>query len=333
MASAEEVYTQPMGLDVGTSRIVVARATGKKYEYVAQLNAFFTLPYSRLAENLLQREGVFHQMLGNEIVVAGDDAEKFAEVFHAETRRPMKDGILNPHEPLALDVVRSLVGKLTGKAAAPGQKVFYSVPAPTNGQEGGIRHHQESIRQVLTELGFEGTPIEEGLAVVFGELSANNFSGIGISCGSGLCNVCLAVLSVPVLSFSIPKAGDFIDAQSAMVTGDMANRMRIQKEQGFRLNGMGSDRFSNALLVYYDQVIENLVRTLKDNISVAPKLPKMSQPIPLVLAGGTAMPEGFFDHFTTMLKANELPLKLSEVRISAEPLNSTARGALMAALC
>ena len=113
----------------------------------------------------------------------------------------------------------------------------------------------------------------------------------------------------------------------------MANRMRIQKEQGFRLNGMGGDRLSNALLVYYDQVIENLVRTLKDNISVAPRLPKMSQPIPLVLAGGTAMPEGFFDHFTTVLKANELPLKLSEVRISAEPLNSTARGALMAALC
>ena len=30
---------------------------------------------------------------------------------------------------------------------------------------------------------------------------------------------------------------------------------------------------------------------------------------------------------------NELPVKLSEVRISADPLNSTARGALMAALC
>jgi len=141
------------------------------------------------------------------------------------------------------------------------------------------------------------------------------------------------VLSVPVLSFSIPKAGDFIDSQSALVTGDLANRMRIQKEQGFRLNGMGGDRLNNALTVYYDQVIENLVRTLKENISSAQKLPKLTQSIPLVLAGGTAMPDGFFDHFTAALKANELPVKLSEIRISAEPLNSTARGALMAALC
>ena len=59
------------------------------------------------------------------------------------------------------------------------------------------------------------TPIVEGLAVVFGELADSNFSGIGISCGSGLCNVCLAVLSVPVISFSVPKAGDFIDSQAA----------------------------------------------------------------------------------------------------------------------
>jgi hypothetical protein len=333
MSSADEVYTQPIGLDVGTSRIVVARAAGKKYGFDVQLNAFFTLPYSRLAESLLQRQNVLYQINRDEIVVSGNDAEKLAEVFHAETRRPMKEGILNPQEPHALDVVQSLVAKLLGKAGAPGQKVYFSIPAPTGGNEGGIRHHQESIRQVLIELGYAPTPVEEGLAVVFGELSASNFSGIGISCGSGLCNVCLAVLSVPVLSFSIPKAGDFIDAQSALVTGDMATRLRVQKELGFRLNGMNGSRVNNALTVYYDQVIENLVKSLKESISSARKLPKMTQAIPLVLAGGTVIPDGFFERFRDALQANELPVKLSEVRVSAEPLNSTARGLLMAALC
>ena len=333
MSGSEEVYVQPIGLDVGTSRIVVARAQGKRYAYEAQLNAFFTLPWSRLAESLLQRESVLHQVKGDEIVVSGNDAERLAEVFHAETRRPMKEGVPNPHEPRATDVIQLLVTKLLGKAGAPGQKVFFSVPAPTGGAEGGIRHHQESIRQMLTELGYEATPVEEGLAVVFGELSASNFSGIGISCGSGLCNICLAVLSVPVLSFSIRKAGDFIDNQSALVTGDVATRLRVQKEQGFRLNGMNGSRVNNALTVYYDEVIENLVKSLKASISAAPKLPKMTQAIPLVLAGGTVMPDGFFDRFRAALQANELPVKLSEVRVSAEPLNSTARGLLMAALC
>jgi ATP phosphoribosyltransferase len=44
MSNAEQTYTQPLGLDVGTSRIVVARADEKKYRYDSQLNAFLTLP-------------------------------------------------------------------------------------------------------------------------------------------------------------------------------------------------------------------------------------------------------------------------------------------------
>ena len=114
----------------------------------------------------------------------------------------------------------------------------------------------------------------KGLAVVFGELADANFSGIGISCGSGLCNVCLAVLSVPVISFSLPKAGDFIDSQAALVTGDLAIRMRIQKEQSFRLNGLTGDRVHDALTVYYQEMLVNLAETLRSHISSAQRLPK-----------------------------------------------------------
>jgi hypothetical protein len=52
-----------------------------------------------------------------------------------------------------------------------------------------------------------------------------------------------------------------------------------------------------------------------------------------VLSGGTAMPKGFLDHFNKVLHADDFPLGLSEVRVAADPLHSTARGALMAALC
>jgi hypothetical protein len=45
------------------------------------------------------------------------------------------------------------------------------------------------------------------------------------------------------------------------------------------------------------------------------------------------MPKGFLDHFLKILEAEEFPLRLSEVRVAGDPLHSTARGALMAALC
>jgi hypothetical protein len=326
-------YTQPIGLDVGTSRIVTARSEDGNYEYETQLNAFLTLPYSKLTVSLLQRENVFHDVKGSEIVVMGNDAQRFAEVFHAETRRPMLYGVLNPQERHSLVVLQAIIGKLLGKAASPGQKVYFSVPAPVPNEKGGIAFHTASIQQILKGLGYEGTPIEEGLAVVFGELGASNYTGIGISCGSGLCNVCLAVLSVPVISFSVPKAGDFIDSQAALVTGELATRMRVHKEQAFHLNGMTGDRMQNALTVYYGEMISTLVETLRSHIASTQRLPKLDQSIPLVLSGGTVMPKGFLEHFGQVLKDTEFPIRLSEVRLSADALNSTARGALMAALC
>ena len=333
MNNVEQGYTQPLGLDVGTSRVVVARLKDKKQVYDAQLNAFLTLPYSKLAESLLQRENVFHQVQEGDIVVAGDDAEKFAEVFHVETRRPMRNGVLNPNEPHSLAVVRRIIQKLLGQAAIEGQKVFYSVPAQGESLNGAVRYHEASIRQILLEFGYEATPIEEGLAVVYGEMADSNFSGLGISCGSGLCNICLAVLSVPVMSFSVPKAGDFIDSNAALVTGDRANRLRLAKEKGFQLNGFSADRAHNALTVYYQDVIASLIGALRAQISASQKLPKLEQKVPLVLTGGTTMPKGFLEHFTRILHAEEFPLQLSEVRLAGDPLHSTARGALMAALC
>jgi hypothetical protein len=334
MSKSEQTYAQSLGLDVGTSRIVVARNAERKYEYAAELNAFLTLPFSRLTQNLLQRENVFHEVHGSDIVVAGNDAQKFAEIFHVETRRPMRNGVLNPQEPHSFAVVRSIIERLVGRAAVEGQKVFFSVPArPDDGEEGSNSYHEASIRQILSGLGYEPTPIEEGLAVVFGELGGSNYTGIGISCGSGLCNVCLAVLSVPVISFSINKAGDFIDNQAALATGDLATRTRVFKEQSFQLNGLTNDRVRNALTVYYEEVIENLVRSLHDRLSAAQKLPKLDQAIPLVLSGGTVSPQGFLTNFGKAMSDRSFPLRLSEVRVSSDPLNSTARGALMAALC
>ena len=335
MSNPENESNLPLGLDVGTSRIVVARSADKTHpsQYDSQLNAFITMPYSKLAESLLQREGVFHEVYGGELVVTGNDAQKFAEIFHVETRRPMLGGLLNPQEPHSLAVLRSLITRVVGQAGAAGRKIFFSVPSSCPGNDSAIAYHEASIHQILKQLGFDSQPIQEGLAVVFGEMSSSNYTGIGISCGSGLCNVCLAVLSVPVINFAVPKAGDFIDAQAAAVTGELATRMRVKKESSFTMNGLSGDRMQNALTVYYEDVIQTLANTLRSTISSTQRLPKLDQSVPIVLSGGTAMPQGFLERFTTALRVEDFPIKISEIRVAEDPLNSTARGALMAALC
>jgi hypothetical protein len=245
----------------------------------------------------------------------------------------MLNGVLNPREPHALAVIRSILTRLIGRDGGETQKVVYSVPAPVTGGEASIAYHEASCRQVLTELGYDAQPIVEGLAVVLGEMELSNFTGIGISCGSGLSNVCLAVLSLPVVSFSIAKGGDFVDSQAALATGELATRLRILKEQSFELDGFSGDRVQNALTVYYDDMIHMVVEALREGLAASGRLPKLDRAIPLVLTGGSAMPRGFLRRFEKALRPEEFPLELSEIRLAGDPLNSTARGALLASLC
>ena len=332
MSQSESLKTSAIGLDVGTSRIVAARSVGQDIKYDIQLNAFVNIPYSKMTENVLQKEGVPHAIDANEIMVNGNESERFADLLDKDIRRPMTRGLLNPDEPDSVRLIRELTASLAGKAAK-GAKLCFSVPAAPLGAEENLTYHEATVRQIVTDLGYEAKNINEGLAVVYAELESSNYTGIGISCGGGLCNVCVSYLSVPVISFSIPKAGDYIDSSAAAVTGERANRMRILKERSFHINGHFTDKVQQVLGVYYDDMIQSLVGGLRNAFQNARNVPKMSKPIPLVLSGGTAMPKGFRDRFEKILREGEFPIELSEIRMAAEPLTTTAKGALVAALC
>jgi tRNA A37 threonylcarbamoyltransferase TsaD len=163
-------------------------------------------------------------------------------------------------------------------------------------------------------------------------MDQSSYTGIGISCGGGLCNVCLAYLSVPVMSFSIPRAGDYIDTSAASVTGERINRIRLEKEESFHFNGFSPGKLHQVLSVYYDEMIHSLVAGMKQAIAGTRNMPKMGKPIPIVLSGGTAMPDGFKERFEAVLKESDFQLPISEIRMSADPLHTSAKGALVAAL-
>src|SRR5215470_17109678 len=90
--------TSAIGLDVGTSRIVAAQRVERDIQFQTQLNAFVTLPFTKLTQGVLKKERIPHLIQDPEITVFGDESERFANLFHKETRRPMLRGILNPDE-------------------------------------------------------------------------------------------------------------------------------------------------------------------------------------------------------------------------------------------
>ena len=332
MTSNNECSDSAIGLDVGTSRIVAAKRAKQGFQFDEQLNAFVTIPFSKITESVLRQQNVPHVASDSQIVVHGNESERLADFLHVETRRPMDKGFLNPLEPDGLDRISHLIRTTCGNPTQEEQLVYFSVPAAPIGGEDTLTYHESTLRQVLSDLGYRAKSITEGLAVVYAELEDSNYTGIGISCGGGLCNVCLAYLSVPVFAFSIPKAGDFIDASSASVTGDLATSVRLTKEQSFQFNGHFTDKTHQALAVYYDDMIRSLVEALKDRLSSCRSLSKLSRPVPLVLSGGSSLPGGFRDRFEMVVRESEFPTSLSDIRMADSPIHSTAKGALVAAL-
>jgi hypothetical protein len=319
-----------IGLDVGTSRIVVASRCGEDFSFRSQLNAFVAIPFSKMTEQTLKKEAVPHVVESGQILIYGNESERFADLFHLEARRPMSGGILNPGEPDGL----TLVGRILETVAdhGEGQRIWFSIPAPPLGSEPTVTYHEAAISGLLAGLGHEPHSINEGLAVIYAELGETNYTGIGVSFGGGLCNVCLAYLSAPLFAFSVPKAGDFIDTSVAVVANELATRVRIVKETAFRFNGRFTDKVQQALTIYYQDMIQGVVGGLRRTFENPLNVPKLGRAIPIVLSGGSVLVEGFRERFETALRAEPLPVQISDVILAADPLNTTAKGALVAAL-
>ena len=324
--------SNPLGLDVGTSKIVAARRRGKDIESAAQLNAFIPVPYAKFTETILGQNGIAYYRDGDELVIYGSATEKFANMFNSECRRPMADGILNPREKSAWPVLEAILQTLIPKARTNGEILTFSVPAAAPGKEASLTYHEATLRRYFESLGYKAVAINEGLAVVFSELENENFTGIGVSCGGGMCNVALAYLSIPSILFSITKGGDYIDASVGAVVNEHATRVKVQKEESLDLSKTPRDKFEKALHVYYEDVVDTLVDGLRRAVSTAEKLPRADRPLPIVLSGGTAKPKGFRDLFERTLKSKPLPIEIAEVRMAADPLAATARGSLIAAM-
>src|SRR3712207_4089757 len=84
----------PIGLDIGTSRVVAADGAGAQ-DTRTQLNAFVAVPCSDMAENVLKQRGMVYERNCKSLYVYGNDSDFFASFLDTDARRPMQSGLLN----------------------------------------------------------------------------------------------------------------------------------------------------------------------------------------------------------------------------------------------
>ncbi len=331
IGESAEQPSGPVGLDIGTSHVVMAQNAGRHISTVNQLNAFFTIPYSKFTKKILLENDITFFEKNSQFYILGYSAENFANMFNTNTRRTMRRGLLSNKEEEGITVLQSIIKTLLAPVTN-NEIVCFSLPGSPVDSSNSVIYHESILKMFLSSLGYRPISINEGLATVMSELSNDNFTGLGISMGGGMCNICLSYLSVPVLNFSIEKGGDYIDNMVGNSVGEPATKIKAIKEGALNLSRAPQDRVETALDIYYVDLVSTLLKALEHELKSSDKMPNINTAIPIALSGGTVLPKGFKELFEKGLKKVNLPIAISEVRVAEDPLNTTAKGAMVMAL-
>ncbi|MBF0521928.1 MAG: hypothetical protein HQL24_02610 [Candidatus Omnitrophica bacterium] len=320
------------GLDVGTMNLAGAVQDDKgNIKIKLMRHCFLDIDVNPFTKKMLLQQKVQYVELGKKVYVLGESAFELANIMNKVIRRPMKAGVMSPDEADAAPIFGLLVEAVIGKAEEPNTPCYYSVPANPIDADFNIVYHSGIIAGALKNLGYVGKEMNEGHAVVFSELAEQDFTGIGISFGGGMVNVCVAYKTIPAVAFSTSRSGDWIDKNVANVLGINQTRAAAIKEKGVDLKNPKT-REHEAIGIYYRNLINYTITNIKAKFESAESVPQFPDPVDIVCSGGTSLIGGFVDVFEEELKKVDFPIPINKVRLAEEPLNATAKGCLLAAL-
>lgn len=319
------------GLDVGTSFVRSCEREGQEIVIHNERNAFIDIDRFDFTEAMLTRAQVEYVKSEDQLYIVGNKAMEFANVSNRDFRRPLSSGIISPSEKEALPMIEMIIKAVLGPPRQTEEPLYYSIPGGPLDLEANLVYHERTLQVILRKLGYAPKPINEGLAVIFSELGDFRFTGIGMSFGGGLVNVCFGFRSIPVITFSLAMAGDWIDQKAALAVGEKASLICSIKESTLDLSKTeGLSKIENALSICYDKLIGYVFDKLSTEIAKTIKIPRLPEPIPIILGGGSASPRGFAERFTQALRQSNFPLEIGEVRMAKDPFSCVALGTLVA---
>ena len=334
------------GLDCGTGNYVAAT----KDDIKLQRNAFLTIDKNPTTKKSLQRLQIPFVEINNSVHVVGRHAYEYAQIFgNAELRRPMSAGLLNPKEQDALPVLRLIIKDILGEPAQEDELVVYCVPGKPIDNEHFVDYHEDVLKQLIESLGYKARALNEAEALSFAGLADDNLTGIAISMGAGMCNICIMYAGMSALNFSVARGGDFVDenvARDCAITPAKAQYIKEHMSSGIDQttqvvvkSGKAGikeppvlTREEQAIKTYYGVLIRYLLANIAKQFTESSDMPNFPNAVPIVVGGGTSMMPGFIDIFNEQFTEQDFPINISEIRQVDEPLTAVARGCFADAL-
>jgi len=322
-----------IGLDVGTGFCVGSGYKNGKIDFKPLRNAFYSIDKETFSKTMFNKQSMKYVELNNNINVIGEDALTLSRIQNTSAKRPLANGIINNKEKKSAPILRKMFEYcIKDYIKKEGEVCCFSVPGPKVGDAGfDVDFHSMSIENLLSQFKLKSKPLNEAYAVILSEMeTAKNVTGLGFSFGAGLVNVAFVYKSMLVFSFSIDKSGDFIDQRAAEVCGSSEAEMNHLKEKELKLSGLDMNLSSElrTLMFIYRYVIKN---TLKEVMNAFNRndTANIVEAIPIIISGGTSLPDGFVEMFKQELGNVELPFDITNIKTAKDRLAAVAKGCLL----
>jgi actin-like ATPase involved in cell morphogenesis len=327
------------GLDVGTSYIVLSEDSSNGVVYKDFRDAFYIIkPTTPVATKMIEKGlagKVFVKDADGSFLILGKDAIEKAIERNDNAKRPMSKGVVSAKEKDAKRVLAFILKEVAGKASEQNEKLVFCVPAQPVDQEDedfDVGYHEDVVKAILGECGYDAKAINEAEALCYAELGDEDYTGIAVSCGAGMTNVCVMLNGEPTVVFSTTKSGDWVDRMSAVATGEKDSVVQAEKEGGgFVIGEHNENPVLSAVSSYYERLIDYTTKQLTLALSDHKSLPKFKNPLTVVVAGGTSQAKGYIENFTKKLSENGFPLQVKVVKHASDPLHAVSKGCLIAA--
>jgi hypothetical protein len=257
-------------------------------------------------------------------------------ISQLELKRPMSGGCVNPKEKDAFQILNIMIHSLLDGVKQDNETLYYCVPANAINEDTDADYHTKVLEAIFkayeSDKGYKvnAHPINEALALVYAELGKKAYTGIGISFGAGMVNLCYSMYGNPLFKFAIVNSGDWIDRQAAKATGDTPTYINKEKTK-VDLGAVPTTMVERAIQTQYRIMIEHTIAEIKKGLSTSNKAVHSDTPVDIVIAGGTSSPPGFDKMFRDTIMQAKLPIKIGDVIRPEDPLYSVARGCLIAA--
>ena len=326
-----------IGVDIGTAFIASARYHKDNVAAKIVRDGFFVMPYLDQRKHMLTESKVPFivkdrpNVAGKrDIFVIGNEAFDMAVLFGQELRRPLASGVISAKEKDTEFILKEIIRRVAGQGD-PGDVAYFSVPAnPVDADFNNI-YHREMFKRFLGDLGYNATPINEGMAVAWCELEDKELTGLCCSFGAGQVNCAMSYKGLEVFSFSVARSGDYVDQQVAQSRGiDVSDACSEKESEDMDLLAPKND-VQEAIVIFYKAMLEYSIGHMAAAMEKHRRDIKLKEPLNFVVAGGTTMPKGFLRLLADALKENPLPIPVGKVWQAKNPVLAVCKGCLKAA--